>query len=111
MPSASSVVNAGLYLYGRALKSRQERRVTPTIGAPMISPMYSLRENGAMAAVGFICTSLLYRILPSGRALKSREERRVTPAMRAAMISPMYSLRENGAQHGGRGFHLRLSTL
>jgi len=45
------------------------------------------------------------------RALKSREERTVTPAMGAAMMGPMYSLRENGAQHGGRGFHLRLSTL
>jgi len=27
------------------------------------------------------------------------------------MIGPIYSLRENGAQHGGRGSHLRLSTL
>ena len=45
------------------------------------------------------------------RARKSREERMVTPAMAAAMISPAYSLRENGAQHGGRGFHLRLSIL
>jgi len=44
------------------------------------------------------------------RALKSREERMVTPATAAAMICPMYSLRENGAQHGGRGFHLRLSN-
>jgi len=35
----------------------------------------------------------------------------MTPAMGAAMIGPMYSLRENGAQYGGRGFHLRLSTL
>jgi len=31
--------------------------------------------------------------------------------MGAAMMDPMYSLRENGAQHGGRGVHLRLSTL
>jgi len=35
----------------------------------------------------------------------------VTPAMGGAMIGPMYSLRGNGAQHGGCGFHLRLSTL
>jgi len=35
----------------------------------------------------------------------------VTPAMGAAMIGPMYTLRGNGAQHGGRGIHLRLSTL
>jgi len=35
----------------------------------------------------------------------------VTPAMEATMIGPMYSVRENGAQHGGRRFHLRLSTL
>ena len=46
-----------------------------------------------------------------GRALHNREARMVTPAMGAAMIGPMYSLPENGAQHGGRWFHLRLSTL
>jgi len=36
----------------------------------------------------------------------------VTLAIGAAMRGPlMYSLRENGAQHGGRGFHLGLSTF
>jgi len=34
----------------------------------------------------------------------------VTPAMGSAMKGPLYSLRENGAQHGGFGFHLRLSS-
>jgi len=31
----------------RALKSREERMVTPAMGAAMIGPMYSLRGNGA----------------------------------------------------------------
>jgi len=51
-------------------------------------------------------------LLAKRGALKSREERMVTPAMGAAMIGPMYyPLRENRAQHGGNGFHMRLSTL
>jgi len=35
----------------------------------------------------------------------------VTLAMGAAMIGGIYSLRNNRDQHGGRGFHLRLSTF
>jgi len=31
----------------RALKSREARMVTPAMGAAMMGPMYSLRENGA----------------------------------------------------------------
>ena len=33
------------------------------------------------------------------------------PTMGAAMKGSNNSLRENRAQHGGHGFHLRLSTL
>jgi len=35
----------------------------------------------------------------------------VTPAKGAAMKGPTNSLRENGARHGGRWFHLRVSTF
>jgi len=58
-----------------------------------------------------IFENCFYRGKGKNRALKSREERMVIPSMGAAMIGPMYSLRENRAQHGGGGFHLRLSTL
>jgi len=34
-------------LSSRALKSREARMLTPAMGAAMISPMYSVRENGA----------------------------------------------------------------
>jgi len=58
-----------------------------------------------------MCSNLTVAKLDTARALKNREERMVTPAMGAAMIGPMYSLWENRAQHGGGGFHLRLSIL
>jgi len=35
----------------------------------------------------------------------------VTPAMGTAMMGPMFTLQGNGSQHGGHGFHLRLSTF
>jgi len=43
--------------------------------------------------------------------MKGRGAQTVTPGMAAAMKGPMCSLGENGAQHGGQGFHLRLSTF
>jgi len=45
--------------------------VTPAMGAAMISPMYSLRENRAHMVVGFIWASLLFRAL-SGAVAKHK---------------------------------------
>jgi len=81
--------------------------------SPMLVPSHSLPQTRSPQSVSQSDeASVLSRTqLDAHRALKSREERMVTPAMGAAMIDQMYSLRENGAQDGGRGFHLRLSTL
>jgi len=45
------LLSLGLHL-PRALKSREERIVTPARGAAMIGPMYSLRENRAQHGGG-----------------------------------------------------------
>jgi len=52
--------------------------VTPAMADAMIGPMYSLRKAGPnMAAMGFVCASLLFRALPYIK---------VVPAMHTSQI-------------------------